>query len=809
MEKVKSGHIGMPLNALVSTYGGQPTEAVLRGMLYAGRLERQYNVRFPIAIAMENQVMPYGLGALWAGSGARYTWKGICGCVSKVPDAGDRKYDIYWWQGPDGSRILTKWNSMLNGNTSMGGYAEARDPASTVAYVDTNSSFQARYPYGVIGAFGKGWDDLKTLTSEFVSTAKTLTDSTQSIYVSNQLDFFQDFESSFGNDLPTQAVTYGNEWDLYCASLADVTASVRRAVEKLRGAEAMATLVNLRTADFMSTRTDARDQAWMDLGLYWEHDWTADGAISRDAREAWQRKIATNITSYVDDLHEDARNALGGLIDAQGSTQRFFVFNPLGWTRTDMVDLPYTPGGTVHVTDLVSGQDVPSQNVTVGGKTALRILASDLPAVGYRVYEVRTGSGTTFTDAASVSGSTLENSLVKLSVADRGAITSLIDKARGSRELAQTVNGRQINDLGSSTGSLSVENAGPVSVTLKASGDGPIAHVSRVTLIRGLDRVAIQNELTENFSSVSTWGYGFKLTNPTTRHGELGAILTARLDSNGGQYSSRNARYDYLTFNHFADMADATGGYGITLAGLDTPFFQLGASTTSTLDTTTPSLNPLAGGQVDGTNLGIQGQGGDSYFRQDFALRPHGGYDATAAMKFAMEAQNPPIAGVASGNSSGYPATSWSMLSVSDLDVLLMSIKPAEDGIGSGVVARIWNVGTTTSTTLDFASNILEASQVTHVETPIATLAPSNGNLVVNSTAGKIDSYLLGLEGAPDDPTPTPTPTPTPPPGDDGSDGCTRPLGTRMHLSSGGGAGVVPVGGLLAVLIWLKRRRAR
>ena len=91
IERVRDGHISFPLNALVSTYGGTPMEAVLRGMYYAGSLERRFRLRIPLAIAMENQTLPYGFGALWAGSGAKYSWKGICGCLTKLNRAaGDR-----------------------------------------------------------------------------------------------------------------------------------------------------------------------------------------------------------------------------------------------------------------------------------------------------------------------------------------------------------------------------------------------------------------------------------------------------------------------------------------------------------------------------------------------------------------------------------------------------------------------------------------------------------------------------------------------------------------------------------------------
>src|SRR5262249_27380680 len=67
--RLKDGHLSAPMTAAVSCYGGMPAEAVLRGMYYAGRLERRFGLRFDLAVAMENQTLPYGLASLWAGAG--------------------------------------------------------------------------------------------------------------------------------------------------------------------------------------------------------------------------------------------------------------------------------------------------------------------------------------------------------------------------------------------------------------------------------------------------------------------------------------------------------------------------------------------------------------------------------------------------------------------------------------------------------------------------------------------------------------------------------------------------------------------
>ncbi len=739
--RIKSGHMSVPLNALVSCYGGIPAEAVLRGMYYPGRIEREYALRFYLANAMENQTLPYGTGALWAGAGAKYTWQGICNCATKVPNAGDREHEIYWWTGPDGSQILTKWYSFFN-NQSIGGYAEARNPATAINIVDSNTTFLSRYPYDIIGVFGQGWDDFKTTDQDMVNAAIAQTTTNRRIIVSNELDFFQDFEANYSGDLPSQACSFGNEWDLYCASLAEVSAGVKRSVEKLRSAEALAVMVSLQNASFTSGRETARNQAFMDLGLYWEHDWTADGPVTRTTRANWQRTLAGEIENYVDSLYSDAIAALGSLIQKSGSETRFYVFNPLNWTRTDFADFPYTDTATIHVVDLSTSQEVPSQRVTVDGEKRLRILAPDIPPIGYKVFEIRSGAGVSFADAATVNGGIIENDFYKVTVAERGAVTSLIDKTRSNREFALDTEGAFINDLGTGSGTLTVENAGPVSVTLLAESPSPLAHTSRITLFRNVNRIDIHNDINENFSAVQTWAYSFNLSSPDVHHEESGAIIRAKLLADGGHYSPRNARYDWLTLNHFADMSSS--GVGITLSNADCYFFRLGNSTKTSLDTTTSVISPLAGGQVDGTSLGIQNQGGDTHFLQRFALTTHDSYSALDAMRFALEHQNPFVTGVVNGGSA-YPATSYSLLSISDSNAILWALKPAEEGIGRGLITRLWNFSPSTITfNLNLSDRLItSAKQTTHIETETGDAKVVSGALSGTLSGNQIKTYLL------------------------------------------------------------------
>ena len=775
MTRVRDGTISAPLNALVSCYGGQPAEAVLRGMYYSGRLERRFDVRFPLAVAMENQSFPLGLASLWAGAGAEFSWRGVCGCASRLrnTELARREHEIYWSTGPDGRRLLMKWHSfaMPRGSKRSGGYAEAFDPVKALTFLESDPTFLANYrapgaaePYRIRAAFGFGWDALDRKTGQiyeqdpkqypfvahFHEIARAATKPGREVIVSNEEDFFRDFQAHYGDQLPAESLSYGNEWDLYSASMAETSARVRRAVEKLRSAEALATVVSLRNPAALAGREAERDEAFLALGAYWEHDWTADGPVTRSARAAWQNQLADQVEHYIDLLQHDATTALAELIPAATGPVRFFAFNPLGWARTDAADFPYDGPEDIHVRDLAADVDTPHQFVTLGGVKHLRVLARDVPSVGYKVFELRSGPGAAPTDAAATFvDHTLENSRLQLAVEGDGAIGSLVDKSEPAVDLAATIRGAKINDFapGDAEGrELVLESSGPVSATVRITSDAEREHITRITLYRDSARVDLHNEIVENFGDIRHWAFSFNLASPRVRAEEVGAILRLRLKSEGGDYAERNARYDYATLNHFADISDGENQRGITLSNWDCAFLRLGESTPVHLDTATAQLNVLAGGQVDGVRFGIRNQNGATYFLQRFALRPHRGYDPVAAMRFALEHQNPLVtARVSGGATAPLPAAGYSALTVNDPAVLLWAFKPAEEGITRGVIARLWNVSDEAATaSLALTGGVASAQRATHLETDLGPLAAEgDGSIRADFARQQMQTFRL------------------------------------------------------------------
>lgn len=792
IERVKDGTIGVPLNTLVSCYGGQPVEAVLRGMYYAGRLERRHRHRFPIAIAMENQTLPLGLASLFAGAGAKYSWRGVCGCATRVDKAAlkQRPREVYWWQGHDGQRLLLKWYSWAM--KDLGGYWEAGKPVENINLADTDPRFLKLHSdpktgetFKVVGIFGFGGDDLARKTGvppppetpevpglqkvvsspycdHFHIIAQQQSNETRQVIVSNELDFFEDFERTHGETIDTQSVTFGNEWDLYSASMSETSARAKRAVEQLRPAELLAALVSLKYPDFMKRHTAARDRAFHALGLYWEHNWTADGPVSRPQRAAWQEQVVGDIEYYVQSVFGEGVVRLGGMIPRPKGAERFFVLNPLGWRRTEPADFAYNGPHDIHVRDLETGQEVPHQLVRLQGAQYLRILASEVPATGYKVFAIEADNGarasspppTTESGSMPVRHSgtdTLENELVKIVMERDGAIRSFIDKVRGNTELAATIGGLKLNDMAEKSDDgdpLRVENVGPVSVTVRARSAAGLDHTTAITLYHGSDRVDISNEINVNFADVRYWAFSFALDQPAVRTEEVGGINLNKPKAAGGDYADTHARYDHITVNHFADITDGTGTRGLTISNPDLAFARLGNSTPEHLDIKTPQLNLLAGGQVDGPALGIRAQNGNAHFLQRFAIRPHGGYDQAAAMRFALEHQNPFVTGaVISKEGGAYPEISYSLLSVSNPDVLLWALKPHEDGIEHGLVARLWNLSDAPAEAeLALTPGIASAHRTTHIETDLEAVPLKDSNeLPASFSRQQIQSYRIQI----------------------------------------------------------------
>jgi alpha-mannosidase len=733
---IQSGHITIPLNPFVTLYGALPTEAAIRAGYYPGRIERQYGVHFPLAQDIENHTNPWGLVSLWAGSGVAYTWKGVCGCTTTAP-YNSRTDEVFRWRGPDDKELLMKWY-LLASNSSWGGYAEARDNLSQPAIQNTINHFSTRAPFvPLIGLFGGGWDDVDWERPDFV----TLTQAWNAAHpggdqmrTSNAIDYFQALQS-FSASLPMERGGWGNDWDLWPAALAERTAQTRRAIELLRTTEALSSVVHWLDASKWAPRQTALEAGFVDYHKYFEHTWSEAGVGINyviNNKKTW----ADNFDDAVTQTDTGAASDFANLFDTPSGETRAAIFNPLAFARTDYADVPVAGPGPYVVTDVATSTTVPSQMVSLAGTTYLRILASNVPSLGYRIYRYAPGTPPSLPDAATVTGNTIESALYRVALGSRGQLASAVDKAVASTEMA----GAGLNDFGSGSGcSAAAENVGPVSTTARCSVSGTPPRTVRVTLIGGVGRIEIENEITANFTGTGLYRYAVNLPAPQLRFEEIGAIARPGLVSAGGDFLA-GTRADFMTLNHFVNFDG--GSYSITLSNRDAFAMKVGSSSATAFTLGTSDVSVLALGNP--SNSGITNQGGDNSFVNRFALQgSNGTYSGPAAMRASLAHQNPLRAVVLPVNHSGaLAAATASFLSVSAPNVVVTALKPAEEG-DRGLVVRLWELGgTPTNFTIDasaFAAT--QAFAVSLIETDTVAVPINAGVISASIGANEIKAY--------------------------------------------------------------------
>jgi alpha-mannosidase len=117
-------------------------------------------------------------------------------------------------------------------------------------------------------------------------------------------------------------------------------------------------------------------------------------------------------------------------------------------------------------------------------------------------------------------------------------------------------------------------------------------------------------------------------------------------------------------------------------------------------------------------------------------------------MRFALEHQDPLIAAPLTSDPSGtgavYPAGSYSFVELSSPDVLLWALKPAEDGVDKGIIARLWNLSSReTHCQIALQCGTSEAWQTTHIETDLKKATIQNRSLQAALSPQQFRTYRL------------------------------------------------------------------
>ena len=345
-------------------------------------------------------------------------------------------YKLFWWQSPDGSRLLTYFPHDYAGGIDA-------EPLATDLSIWMPSIYGKSIPekpemmhlYGV-GDHGGG--PTRIMLDHAVQLRAT-----DAVYPKLEFSFARDFFSDMEQKLPHMQVP---TWDgeLYFAyhrgvftTQAETKRRIRRAEETVLNAEKFASFASLYGRPYPQ---DGMELTWKNLLFDHFHDIMPGSGIAVNYLDA--KRNLEEVDRAAHDVTMGSLREVAAHVNTQGDGVPVMIFNSLSWPRTEVAEfqaqLP-APAQQIEVVDS-TGKPAESQLLYLDAEThrARFLLRSTTPALGYKTYFVRAATAATAVRSMlKASSDTLENEFLRVKIDPQtGCMTSLFDKRSGTESLA-------------------------------------------------------------------------------------------------------------------------------------------------------------------------------------------------------------------------------------------------------------------------------------------------------------------------------------------------------------------------------------
>ena len=690
--------------------------------------------------------VPAAIGSLpmvLAHSGIKYFIEGVNN--DRGPYATQGLKNPFYWEGPDGSRVLCN----IAGGYAMAGGLISSMEAATAQLPGYLANFEnAGYPYDAVlvnGAFSDN-QGVASWLPEVVEKWNAEWEYPKLI-LGRPADFFSYIEQNFAAKIPVLKTDFGGWWEDGAGSTARETALCRRAEERAVTAEMLHSLAAvLGGAAYPKA---ALDELWRNILLYDEHTWGAWCSISDPKNEQtvkqWEVKGSFARKAY--EASHELRNAGMSKLAAMTPASDLVVFNSLSWSRKAVVATPSAEG----VVDLKTKRTIPCQALPEGGSC---FIAADLPSVGYRSYGIAAPTGQRKEE--SILGShEMENEFYHVTLDPKtGALKSILDKETG-RELVDAQSEYELGEVvyvsgGEGTYAVhsdlnlpapkftyhrpsaigSVQTKGPVFRELRSEAKSEkLPKITlRIRLYQGVKRIDLNYEIDKEETTAKEAVYiAFPFALDMAKGGLWLEYPDAITEPLKDQHSS--ACRDWYSVQRW--LAASDGKATVVLSPLDTPLVTLGGMTGSTwpkqLALKRAHVFAYAMNNYWHTNYKAE-QGGRHVFR--FSLTSSkGAFSKSEAVREGWEMFCPPVA--QSGQGSHQPvlsAAAKALVSIQPERLPLLAFKQAEDE--SGFVFRVCDFsGADGALKLTLPKSVVEAFQCDLVEAN-ARKQPGTGKTV-------------------------------------------------------------------------------
>ncbi len=344
---------------------------------------------------------------------------------------------FFWWEGPDGSRLLTLYNN---------GYGSDKLPPDN-------------WPYKTWIHISMTGDNQGPPSPEIVAKDLAFYNSRGiNAKVGNMDDFARMILNEDLSEVPVVRSDIGDVWIHGIMSRpegAKLAQNIRPSIGGLEQLSTLESIWGIYSPDLRKTTADAYEQSL----LYSEHTWGLANQhylkvpYGKEWQELWEKGLPPQYklmeeswedhTDYIRNVKKlvtnPYRDAVASLADNVSFEQnRIVVYNPLPWTRDGYIELD---------TRLIFGNDFVSIKPVDGGPAIVvsheypaiedkapmsRFVVKDIPPMGYRTFIASNEKAIAPELMANNEAGVIESPFFKATIdAKHGRIASLIDKKTG------------------------------------------------------------------------------------------------------------------------------------------------------------------------------------------------------------------------------------------------------------------------------------------------------------------------------------------------------------------------------------------
>ncbi len=386
-------------------------EEMARGFSFSSKLAREHGLPLPISGKMTD-VPSHGsaLATVLACGGVKFMH---IGC--NWPSGYVRTPGLFWWEGPDGSRVLTLYSSYYSTCTALMP-GEWRSPAnfSKEPQIGDNLLPPKGWPHRVWPAIivtpdNSGPPRAEQVKALFADAAKRLPG------VRFRMGTMDDFATAILADKPELPVVKAEMPDTWIHGIMSDPGGTRISREihpLIASAEALNTQLRAWGCEVPSIAGEVAG-AYENILLYGEHTWGMAPAVNQfgEAFKQANPGLIANLegswedkTDYIRQAETTTRRIADGNLatlarQVAAPAGAWIVYNPLPWPRSGIVE-----------------------------RNGSRRFVRDVPACGYLTLPSDPAPET----PPAATGTTLENRFYKITVdASRASLSSLIDKRSG------------------------------------------------------------------------------------------------------------------------------------------------------------------------------------------------------------------------------------------------------------------------------------------------------------------------------------------------------------------------------------------